>query len=95
MAGLNINLWVLLKAKSNTQARKIYKFDQETRTLVVIMIFFGLSYLFRFIWDKSQTAFEDVSSSFGFFSMFDTIVLLDGLSFIALLAFHRQNFCEQ
>ena len=92
MATLNIYLLLLLKAKNRIQGQQIYNFDREMRTLTIVLFFFELSYLSRFLWDEFAITFINGNYEFGYFMLYDAITLCDGMSFLAILVFHKRNF---
>ena len=47
MAAVNIALFCQIRAKE----KSLYHFRREQKTLLIILAFFELSYLLRFIWD--------------------------------------------
>ena len=56
--------------------------------LRVILIFFELSYLIRFLWDvtfKTRNTFVGILC-------YDIVSYIDGFAFLALLLSHRKNF---
>ena len=63
---------------------------RERRYLLLILFLFELSYGMRFMYDV--TAFWQESLSFGDCIIYDLLSLFDGLSFLALLLFHYNNF---
>ena len=56
----------------------------------MILFFFELCYAVRFIFDKFDFWMEFYS--FGYLVVYDLVIMLDGLSFLALLTFHYRNF---
>ena len=60
------------------------------------MIFFELSYLMRFLWDEifNKMLMKDDSTLYSYLMLAQTVLILDGVSFLVLLLFHRMNFTE-
>ena len=90
---LIIQIRKINKSFSNSAA---YHFKKEKFTLAIVLAFFGLSYLFRFLWDEFL-GFKllNLDNDFYFFLVYDIVIYADGLSFTALLLFHRSNFKVQ
>ena len=68
----------------------------ESCALKVILIFFEISYLTRFVWDQYISAsFESKDpcvDEFAYEIGYDMSLYIDVLPFIALLLFHYSNF---
>ena len=92
MATANTALMLQIRAMNRKNSgTATYIFRKEKCTLAIILIFFGLSYLFRFVWDEFllDLLFEhDFICEFAY----DLVSYFDGLSFAALLLFHKSNF---
>ena len=59
----------------------------------MIIIVFGLSYLFRFVWSEFLYAgwyVED--TSFAKWLLHDIVIYFDGISLLAMLLLHKRNF---
>ena len=70
-----------------------YIFRKEKCTLAIILIFFGLSYLIRFVWDEFLNALlMELEWYFIVELGYDIVCFFDGLSLAALLLFHKSNF---
>ena len=96
MATANITLILHLRNMNrNNYGRATYSFKREQRTLAIILVFFGLSYLIRFIWDAYLEAKIRSESIFEFEMVYDLVNFADGVSFAALLLFHNKNFKMQ
>ena len=65
-------------------------FQQEKRNLLIILLFFELSYAARFGFDTFQDRFRH--NTFVYLLVYDFVIQLDGLSFFALLLVHYKNF---
>lgn len=97
MTAANIVLIIQIrKINKNFSNRATYHFKKEKFTLAIILAFFGLSYLFRFLWDEFLGfRLLNLDNDFYFFLVYDIVSYADGLSFTALLLFHRSNFKMQ
>ena len=98
MAAVNLALMLQIRAmKKNRSGSATYAFRKEKCTLVVILVFFGFSYLTRFVWDRylNGKLFTPDKGMFIFWLTYDLVTYVDGLSFAALLLFHKSNFKEQ
>ena len=75
---------------SNTEENP---FKKEQCTLATILVFFELGFLSRFVWDAilAELLFNE-EKWFAICMVYDLIAYLEGLSFSALLLFHRNNF---
>ena len=97
MTAANVVLIIHIRIMNkNLSNNAIDNFKKEKFTLAIILAFFGLSYLFRFLWDEFL-GFKllNLNNEFYFFLVYDIVSYADGLSFTALLLFHRTNFKVQ
>ncbi len=58
----------------------------------MILAFFEISYLIRFVWDDYLNENLYDGSNFYYELSYDLVGYADGMSFVALLLFHRSNF---
>ena len=60
------------------------------------MVFFELSYLMRFLWDEifNKLLMKSYSTLYSYLMLAQTVLILDGVSFLVLLLFHRMNFAD-
>ena len=94
MASVNIFLLVQIRAKNQSQiggSNHQEQFRREKFNLSVILIFFELSYLLRFVWDVFIADVYD-SDVFYYELGYDTMAYAEGLAFMALLLQHNRNF---
>ena len=97
MASVNIFLLVQINAKNRSQvggSNNQEQFRREKSNLSVILIFFELSYLMRFIWDKFIADASDLSL-FYYELGYDMMAYAGGLAFMALLLQHNRNFMQR
>ena len=66
-------------------------FFVERRNLLCIIFFFELSYATRFTWDMLLILIRSERYFISYF-FYDVIVIIEGLSFFALLYVHRKSF---
>ena len=94
MATANTALMLQIRAMNQKSSGTApYFFRREKCTLAIILIFFGLSYLVRFVWDEFlHELLCSLESLFFNWLVYDLIGYIDGLSFAALLLFHKSNF---
>ena len=98
MAAVNITLFCVLRKKKKAtrqcNADSLYNFEKESCMLKIILIFFALSYLYRFLWDLYvNAALQDFP--FASYICYDLSLYLDVLPFIGLLLFHNKNFKQR
>ena len=65
-------------------------FGKELKSLMIVLGFFGTTYLLKFVWYQTDFGLEYKSTPFYFIS--DFLIILDGLSFRYLLQRHRDSF---
>ena len=65
---------------------------KEKCVLLTVLLFFELSYLFRFILDYKATKLILKDEYFKFFLWEDLAYIFEALSFLTLAAFHFKNF---
>ena len=94
MAAANFVLMLQIRAINNNLTNGAsYFFKEEKFTLTIILVCFGLSYLIRFVWDEVLSGrLKDEDQMFLFYFVYDLVTYFDGMSFAALLFFHRSNF---
>ena len=93
MGSLNIFLLLQLRAKNRILGPHSYGFSREKLTLGLILLFFELSYLARYVWDKFGATQLANAEEWGIYCIsFSTVLLFEGLSLLALLLFHLKNF---
>ena len=94
MAGANLALIYYTKKYNKTlSVNSTNLFRRELCTQTLILIGFELSYLIRFAWDAYlvNSTFNK-NNMFNFWLAFDIVNYAAGLTYAALLLFHRKNF---
>ena len=94
MVTVNIVLIMILR-KQNKILQEDF-FYKEQCVIATVLVFFGFSYLSRFFFLEFYLNyyFEDKENKnmFAYWMTFDSVFLVDGVSFAALLIFHYKNF---
>ena len=92
-----VNIYLLVQTRAENRRKMgigvTVSFRKENLVLGIVLFFFSLSYLVRFIWD--EFLFEHFNGSgemFGIFLGYDIVYYIDGMTFLALLLLHRNNF---
>ena len=99
MASVNVLLVILIRVKERSLGgiRDQFTFKKEKCNLAIILFFFELSYLLRFIWDNFIEELllpedEVDQSMFPYSLAYDSLVYVEGLAFMTLLLQHTCNF---
>ena len=96
MAAVNVLLVIQIRAKERSAAGSDapQSFYREKRNLSIILFFFELSYLVRFLWDKfiSPALYDANAPLFYYALLYDLMAYAEGLAFMVLLLQHSCNF---
>ena len=94
MAAVNIVLFRMFRKQSNMLDSELNYFYKEQCILTTVLVFFEFSYVFRFLYSEflDNANLNEDSNLFAKWVLFDLTILVDGLSFAALLTFHYKNF---
>lgn len=98
MAAVNAFLIYWMKKKDRLLKQEI--FGTERKKLLLVLFFFELSYLVRFVWDtfyvyKWTVKGKETGDYFELITVSDAVYMVDGLSFACLLLLHRISFGKQ
>ena len=94
MASANLALiYYTRKYNKTVSSNSTNLFRKELCNQTLILISFEVSYLIRFAWDVYlvKSTF-DINNMFNFWLAFDITNYVAGLTYAALLLFHRKNF---
>ena len=95
MAAVNTVLICVMRERKKSAQRgsldATYDFKKEACTLYILLTFFEISYLSRYLWDEfvGEMLLDD---NFAYGIGFDASLYIDVLPFIGLLLFHYKNF---
>ena len=89
MGAVNILLFWVMRKKQETISNGYFmnQFEKESRTLIITLTFFELSYLTRFIWDNFLV--YDFADKLEYELFLDLFAYIDIVPFIFLLMIHR------
>ena len=89
----NLALFIQIRKKNKLFGKRTYQFKKEQCNMVIVLLFFELSYGIRYVNDQffSQQILEK-RGLYAYFVSYQVIVALDGVSFLVLLLFHYRNF---
>ena len=93
MAAITIFLMVSIKKQRKVIGSNGFMTD-EKHSLVCVLFFFGLGFLFRFLWDVDPFDIINDDNFVEFWVLFymDLVYLTESLCFLSLLWIHRKSF---
>ena len=78
--------------KTRRDGRVTHTLTRERCTYAIISIFFGLSYIGRFVINEYEKCDGRIGSTFPELMIFVTVYILEGASMGVLMIFHLKNF---
>ena len=68
------------------------QFSNEKRNLMIIFVFFEISFFARFLYDEMRAFIYEQTGLYTVFMVYNFTVLLGGFSFLSMFVIHLRSF---
>ena len=88
----NVTLFQLLKKLEKRSDTETAQFSSEKRNLMIIFVFFEISFFFKFLYYELLEYMYRETSLYTVFMIYNCTVILGGLSFLSMFVIHLRSF---